>query len=242
MPYLDEDFYHQFRWYKPIPVPRAYGDMIVTATSRRANLNEQPRKRYTTPRRATTPRRSSSRMRYGSPVPPPHQQSYDEHNDPWAAPTPEAAKPVPHARHKAAPPELRTTVTPAGVLKRNKMTLPTAFNAARETLSHYVPTTVEPVPRPVPPPAIPISTDISTAVAPPVNLMTQSWQVISGFPVTPSPPLPPPDLADLWLQRPPERFTSLLPPTHPSGQHSLLREDSPFRLYSQLPLQSAHQM
>ena len=44
MPYVDEDFYHQYRWYKPIPAPRAYGDMIVTATSRWANLNEQPRR------------------------------------------------------------------------------------------------------------------------------------------------------------------------------------------------------
>ncbi len=67
----------------------------------------------------------------------------------------------PNIRRKAAPPELPTSVTPAVVPKRNKMTMPTAFQAARETLSHYVPTTVEPVPRPVPPPAIPVSTDIS---------------------------------------------------------------------------------
>ena len=98
------------------PAPRAYGDMIVTATSRRANLNEQPRKRDTTPRRTTTPRRSSSRVRYGSPrpssrqpeenppwipptkappVPPPPQQKYDESNDPWAAPIPGTDQPVP---------------------------------------------------------------------------------------------------------------------------------------------------
>ena len=105
---------------------------------------------------------------------------------------------------------------------------------AKETLSHYVPTTVEPVPRPVPPPARPINTDISQAVAPPVDPMTQSWQVVSGFPATPAPPRIPDALANLWLQRPPDNFTALLPPTHPAGQHGLLRSDSPFRLYSQL--------
>ena len=34
MPYVDEDYYHQFRWHRPIPAPKPYGDMIVTATSR----------------------------------------------------------------------------------------------------------------------------------------------------------------------------------------------------------------
>ena len=58
MPYVDEAYYHRFRWHAPIPQPEAYGDMIVTATSRRSNLNEQPRKgRATTPRRHASPRR-----------------------------------------------------------------------------------------------------------------------------------------------------------------------------------------
>ena len=58
MPYVDENYYHRFRWHAPIPQPEAYGDMIVTATSRRSNLNEQPRKgRATTPRRHVSPRR-----------------------------------------------------------------------------------------------------------------------------------------------------------------------------------------
>ena len=34
-----------------------------------------------------------------------------------------------------------------------------------------------------------------------------------------------------WL---PDNFTALVPPTHPPGQHGLLRSDSPFRIYSQL--------
>ena len=107
MPYVDEEFYHSFRWHRPIPAPRPYGDMIVTATSRRANLNEQPRRRDATPRRATTPRRSPSRPRHGSPrprpqqdhpvgmpprkappVPPPVAEPYDVTRDHWAAPTP----------------------------------------------------------------------------------------------------------------------------------------------------------
>lgn len=58
MPYVDENYYHRFRWRQPIPQREAYGDMIVTATSRRSNLNEQPRKgRASTPRRRTSPRR-----------------------------------------------------------------------------------------------------------------------------------------------------------------------------------------
>ena len=51
--------------------------------------------------------------------------------------------------------------------------------------------------------------------------------------MTPAPPRIPEALADLWLQQPPDNFTALLPPTHPAGQHGLLRSDSPFRLYRQ---------
>ena len=59
MPYVDEAYYHKFRWQAPIPQPETYGDMIVTAPSRRANLhNEQPRRgRASTPRRHNTPKR-----------------------------------------------------------------------------------------------------------------------------------------------------------------------------------------
>ena len=59
MPYVDEAYYHKFRWHAPIPQPETYGDMIVTAPSRRANLhNEQPRRgRASTPRRHNTPKR-----------------------------------------------------------------------------------------------------------------------------------------------------------------------------------------
>lgn len=103
-PFVDED----------IPQPRAYGDMVVTATSRRANHNEQPKKRDTTPRRGNTPRRAPSRRRHASPRPapasastsagpprvfapfqqppvPPPTTTYDSVNDAWAEPTPEIA-------------------------------------------------------------------------------------------------------------------------------------------------------
>ena len=253
MPYVDEEFYHSFRWHKPIPAPRPYGDMIVTATSRRANLNEQPRRRDTTPRRANTPRRSPSRPRHGSPRPRPHQdhpastpprkappvappvaEPYDVTRDPWATPTPYPESTPAPAPTRPNPPELPTVITPAVTPRRNKMTPPDPLAAARETLSHYVPTTVESVPRPVPPPARPINIDITQATALPMDPMTQSWQVVSGFPATPTPPRIPDALADLWLQRPPDNFTALVPPTHPAGQHGLLRSDSPFRIYSQL--------
>ena len=253
MPYVDEEFYHSFRWHKPIPAPRPYGDMIVTATSRRANLNEQPRRRDTTPRRPHTPRRSPSRPRHGSPRPRPHQdhpvgmpprkappvappvaEPYDVTRDPWATPTPYPGSTPAPAPTRPNPPELPTVITPAVTPRRNKIPPPDPLAAARETLSHYVPTTVESVPRPVPPPARPINTDITQATAPPMDPMTQSWQVVSGFPATPTPPRIPDALADLWLQRPPDNFTALVPPTHPAGQHGLLRSDSPFRIYSQL--------
>ena len=253
MPYVDEEFYHSFRWHKPIPAPRPYGDMIVTATSRRANLNEQPRRRDTTPRRPHTPRRSPSRPRHGSPRPRPHQdhpvgmpprkappvappvaEPYDVTRDPWATPTPYPESTPAPAPTRPNPPELPTVITPAVTPRRNKITPPDPLAAARETLSHYVPTTVESVPRPVPPPARPINIDITQATAPPMDPMTQSWQVVSGFPATPTPPRIPDALADLWLQRPPDNFTALVPPTHPAGQHGLLRSDSPFRIYSQL--------
>ena len=135
------------------------------------------------------------------PVPPPPQQKYDERNDPWAAPIPEPTNGSLMSAAKLLLLNYQPRWHRAVVPKRNKMTMPTALEAARETLSHYVPTTVEPVPRPVPPPAIPVSTDISMAVAPPVNMMTQSWQFVSGFPATPSPPLLPPDLADCGKQK-----------------------------------------
>ena len=59
MPYVDEAYYHKFRWHAQIPQPETYGDMIVTAPSRQANLhNEQPRRgRASTPRRHNTPKR-----------------------------------------------------------------------------------------------------------------------------------------------------------------------------------------
>ena len=249
MPYVDEEFYHSFRWHKPIPAPRPYGDMIITATSRRANHNEQPRRRDATPRRSHSHRRSPSRPRQRSPsprpatwtrkAPPPAApvaEPYDPGLDPWATPIPDPEPTPAQMPTRPAPPELPTVITPSITPRRNKIPAPDPLEMAKETLSHYVPTTVEPVPRPVPPPARPINTDISQAVAPPMDPMAQSWQVVSGFPTTPGPAPPriPDALANLWLQRPPDNFTALLPPTHPAGQHGLLRSDSPFRLYSQL--------
>ena len=247
MPYVDEEFYHSFRWHRPIPAPRPYGDMIITATSRRANYNEQPRRRDTTPRRAHSQRRSPSRPRPRSPsprqatwtrkAPPPATpvaEPYDPGLDPWATPTPDPEPTPAQMPTRPAPPELPTVITPSITPRRNKIPPPDPLEMAKETLSHYAPTTVEPIPRPVPPPARPINTTLSQAAPPPMDPMAQSWQVVSGFPTTPAPPRIPDDVVNLWLQRPPDTFTALLPPTHPAGQHGLLRSDSPFRIYSQL--------
>ena len=64
--------------------------------------------------------------------------------------------------------------------------------------------------------------------------MTQSWNLISGFPTTPSPPRIPDTILGAWFERPPIQFTRQLPPTHMQGLPSLLREDSSFQLNSQL--------
>ena len=66
------------------------------------------------------------------------------------------------------------------------------------------------------------------------NPMTQSWNLISGFPTTPSPPRIPDTILGAWFERPPIQFTRQLPPTHIQGMPSLLRADSSFQLNSQL--------
>ena len=181
MPYVDEEFYHSFRWHRPIPAPRPYGDMIITATSRRANHNEQPRRRDTTPRRAHSQRRSPSRPRPRSPsprqatwtrkAPPPATpvaEPYDPGLDPWATPTPDPEPTPAQMPTRPAPPELPTVITPSITPRRNKIPPQDPLEMAKETLSHYAPTTVEPIPRPVPPPARPINTNLSQAAPPPI--------------------------------------------------------------------------
>eukprot|EP00434_Breviolum_minutum_P040850 symbB.v1.2.036319.t2/scaffold5101.1/size33394/1 len=167
MPYVDETYYHKFRWFAPIPQPEAHGDMMVTAPSRRANnLNEQPRRgRASTPRRNQTPRR---------PVTP--------------------SRPV----------VIRSTI-------------------------HSIPASI---PAPSSDPGPHDLTHVATRAD--TNPMTQSWNLISGFPTTPSPPRIPDTILGAWFERPPIQFTRQLPPTHIQGMPSLLRADSSFQLNSQL--------
>ena len=108
--------------YHPIPQPRAYGPMIVTAPSRRANRNEQPRRRDPTPRRDITPRRTASPPRppvvadnaalpeppksfapYKALSPMPTPAPYDQFSDPWNEPTPVVDRPASFGRPKAPP-------------------------------------------------------------------------------------------------------------------------------------------
>ena len=184
MPYVDEAYYHKFRWHAPIPQPETYGDMIVTAPSRRANLhNEQPRRgRASTPRRHNTPKRH---------VTPPRTVVIRAEAPPAPAP--------------AAPTQ-------------------TAGSSVQS-----IPASV-----PAPSPA-PVSTELTQMTAPAdTNPMTQSWNLISGFPTTPSPPRIPDTILGAWFERPPIQFTRQLSPTHMQGMPSLLREDSSFQLNSQL--------
>lgn len=66
MPFMEEDFYHAFRWHSPIPAPEPNGNMMVTAKSFRPNLTDQPRPRELTPRRHTSPRRHRTPSRHRS--------------------------------------------------------------------------------------------------------------------------------------------------------------------------------
>lgn len=60
--------------------------------------------------------------------------------------------------------------------------------------------------------------------------MTQSWNAISGFPSTPSPPRIPDTILGAWFQRPPIQFTRQMPPTQwwiavpPTGRQRLPTE------------------
>lgn len=104
MPYVDEAYYHQYRWHAPIPQPEAYGDMMVTATSRRANFNEQPRKgRATTPRRHTSPRRNTTPTRKCViRVDDPRQTVPSTQRQPWLAPEPVGEDPWTRAEREHA--------------------------------------------------------------------------------------------------------------------------------------------
>ncbi len=248
MPYVDEGFYHSFRWHRPIPAPRPYGDMIVTATSRRANLNEQPRRRDATPRRATTPRRSPSRPRHGSPRPRP-QQDNPSGMPPRKAPPvpPPVAEPCGVTRDPWATPTPRHTFG-----ARTSQTQPTRAADCDHTVNHteteqdHNSRPADSCPRGLEPlrahdRGIRPTTSATASQADQRRHYTSCGttrgshdSVLAGclrYPATPAPPRIPDALADLWLQRPPDNFAALLPPTHPAGQHGLLRSDSPFRIH-----------
>ena len=162
MPYVDEAYYHRFRWHAPIPQPETYGDMIVTAPSRRSNLynlyNEQPRRgRASTPRRHHTPRRHVTPPRpVVIPVDPPAAptpaaQTYpwipQENNweeDPWTRAEREHAEqqaaranakaPPPTAPYAAPEPDAGPPVTPSIIPPRQHRVEQTPITRAFETL------------------------------------------------------------------------------------------------------------
>ena len=261
MPYVDEAYYHKFRWHAPIPQPETYGDMIVTAPSRRSNLyNEQPRRgRASTPRRHHTPRRHVTPprpvvIRVDPPAAPtPAAQTYpwipQENNweeDPWTRAEREHAEqqearakakaPPPTAPYAAPEPDAGPPVTPSIIPPRQHRVEQTPITRAFETLRQTAGSTVQSIPASVSTPTPdPVSNEINQLAAQAdINPMTQSWNLISGFPATPSPPRIPDSILGAWFQRPPVQFTRQMPPTHMQGMPSLLREDSSFQLNSQL--------
>ena len=261
MPYVDEAYYHKFRWHAPIPQPETYGDMIVTAPSRRANLhNEQPRRgRASTPRRHNTPKRHVTPPRpvviraeappAPAPAAPTHPWLTPETNweeDPWTRAEREHAEqqearakakaPPPPAPYSTQEPPAGPPVTPSINPPRQHRVEQTPITRAFETLRQTAGSSVQSIPASVPAPSpAPTSTELTQMTAPAdANLMTQSWNLISGFPTTPSPPRIPDTILAAWFERPPIQFTRQLPPTHMHGMPSLLREDSSFQLNSQL--------
>ena len=290
MPYMDQEFYQQFKWYSPIPQPEAYGQMMVTAQSFRPNLNPQPGRRDVTPRRHTSPRRARTPNRRASPArqrsptrpaptpkpraptPPrttawPEPEPHGQGDDPWnqhlrdelhnASPptsTPTSATPLaspwdqpatpwdpqpttqPVAPEPPAPCPCALPVTPAIISPRRKTTPEGPMQMAINTLRQTAGNMVHSIPANMPNPAQvhPQVEIIETVMPQEINPMAQSWNYISGFPVTQSPPRIPDTILGAWFQRPPSQFTRQMPPTHSAGLPALLREDSAFHINSQL--------
>ena len=209
MPYVDEAYYHKFRWHAPIPQPETYGDMIVTAPSRRANLhNEQPRRgRASTPRRHNAPKRHVTPPRpvviraEAPPAPAPAAPTYpwltpetNWEEDPWTRAEREHAEqqearakakaPPPPAPYSAQEPPAGPPVTPSINPPRQHRVEQTPITRAFETLRQTAGSSVQSIPASVPAPSpAPASTELTHMTAPAdANLMTQSWNLISGFP------------------------------------------------------------
>ena len=245
----NSDGMHRFRWHAQIQAPETYGDMIVTAPSRRANLhNEQPRRgRASTPRRHNTPKRHVTPPRpvviraeappAPTPAAPTHPWLTPETNweeDPWTRAEREHAEkeearakvkaPPPPAPYSAQEPPAGPPVTPAINPPRQHRVEQTPITRAFETLRQTAGSSVQSIPASVPAPSpAPTSTELTQMTAPAdANLMTQSWNLISGFPTTPSPPRIPDTILGAWFERPPIQFTRQLPPTHPGGRVLIL--------------------
>eukprot|EP00434_Breviolum_minutum_P024288 symbB.v1.2.021448.t1/scaffold1853.1/size98709/4 len=230
--------------------------MMVTAPSRRANdRNEQPRRgRASTPRRHPTPRRTVTPTRpvvirvdappAPAPATPTHpwlspEQNWEE--DPWTRAEREHAEqqearaagkapppPAPSSTPEPTPP-VTPSINPPRQHSQHRVE-ETPINRAFETLRQAAGSTIHSIPASMPAPSSDSGPYDLTQVATraDTNPMTQSWNLISGFPATPSPPRVPDTILGAWFERPPIQFTRQLPPTHIQGMPSLLRADSSF--------------
>ena len=188
--------HHAIRWRGLLPqVPMActdstacetYGDMIVTAPSRRANLhNEQPRRgRASTPRRHNTPKRHVTPPRpvviraeappAPAPAAPTHPWLTPETNweeDPWTRAEREHAEqqearakakaPPPPAPYSAQEPPAGPPVTPSINPPRQHRVEQTPITRAFETLRQTAGSSVQSIPASVPAPS-PAPTPLSS--------------------------------------------------------------------------------
>eukprot|EP00434_Breviolum_minutum_P044107 symbB.v1.2.039356.t1/scaffold6509.1/size17500/1 len=173
------------------------------------------------------------------------EQNWEE--DPWTRAEREHAEqqearaaakapppPAPSATPEPTPP-VTPSINPPRQHSQHRVE-ETPINRAFETLRHTAGSTIHSIPASMPAPSSDSGPYDLTQVATraDTNPMTQSWNLISGFPATPSPPRIPDTILGAWFERPPIQFTRQLPPTHIQGMPSLLRADSTFQLNSQL--------
>ena len=262
MPYVEETYYHKFRWFAPIPQPEAYGDMMVTAPSRRANAhNEQPRRgRASTPRRHQTPRRTVTPTRpvvirvdappAPAPATPTHpwlspEQNWEE--DPWTRAEREHAEqqearaaakapppPAPSSTPEPTPP-VTPSINPPRQHSQHRVE-ETPINRAFETLRQTAGSTIHSIPASMPAPSSDPGpydlTQVATRAHQSHDTVMEPDQWFSCY--TFSPARIPDTILGAWFERPPIQFTRQLPPTHIQGMPSLLKADSSFQLNSQL--------
>lgn len=228
-----------------------YGQIVVTATSRRANWNEQPRKRD-----ARTPGRRPSPWRpHGAPTSDASKtneitpnvahvtlvhsilrilQSQQRNRSSMgptlrqgqgttSATTSDTSTGTPPVKQPPVPPPVTLSINPARKQSTTLTPMQAAIKAPRET----APTTMERIQRLH---RLHQWRNNGWTISLPIDdaIMVCGARFSSHTNTTTDSE----HIADISSQQPPSQFTSLHPPTHSRGPPALLREDSPFQINS----------